>query len=62
MLAANGLRAGDRSLYCACGRAMALARCYAQGFIVVCVLRSLKYSKISSLVILDSFSLKLSLC
>jgi len=36
--------------------------CYAQGFIVVCVLRFLKYSKISSLVILDNFSLNLSLC
>jgi len=36
--------------------------CYAQGFIVVCVLRFLKYSKISSFVILDNFSLNLSLC
>jgi len=36
--------------------------CYAQGFIVVCVLRFLKYSNISSLVILDNFSLNLSLC
>lgn len=36
--------------------------CYAQGFIVVCVLRFLKYSKISSFVILDNFSLNLSRC
>lgn len=36
--------------------------CYAQGFIVVCVLRFLKYSKISSFVIFDNFSLNLSLC
>jgi hypothetical protein len=36
--------------------------CYAQGFTVVCVLRFLKYSNISSFVILDNFSLNLSLC
>jgi hypothetical protein len=36
--------------------------CYAQGLIVVCVLRFLKYYKISSLVILYNFSLNLSLC
>jgi len=36
--------------------------CYAQGFIVVCVLRFLKYSKISSFVISDNFSLNLSRC
>jgi hypothetical protein len=37
-------------------------RCYALGFIVNIVLRRLKYSKISSLVILDNFSLILSRC
>lgn len=37
-------------------------RFYAQGFIFVCVLRFLKYSSISSLVILDNFSLNLSRC
>jgi hypothetical protein len=36
--------------------------CYAQGFISVCVLRFLKYSNISSFVILDNFSLNLSRC
>ena len=36
--------------------------CYALGFIVICVLRFLKYSKISSFVILDNFSLNLSRC
>lgn len=38
-------------------------RClYAQGLIVVWVLALLKYSKISSFVILDNFALNLSLC
>jgi hypothetical protein len=36
--------------------------CYAQGFVVVCVLRLLKYSNISSFVILDNFALNLSRC
>jgi hypothetical protein len=36
--------------------------CYAQGFIVVCALRFLKYSKISFFVILDNFALNLSRC
>ncbi len=36
--------------------------CYAKGFMVVSVLRWLKYCKISSFVILDNFSLNLSLC
>ena len=34
---------------------------YAQGFTVVCVFRFLKYSNISSFVILANFSLNLSL-
>jgi len=37
-------------------------RCHTQGFIIVCVLRFLKYSKISSFVILDNLSLNLSRC
>ena len=41
---------------------MAFAPCYAQGFIVNCDLRFLKYSNISSFVILDNFSLNLSRC
>gem|GEM_PF-1441048 len=59
------LRVGDRSPVLpriSGGRAMTLARYYALGFIVVCALRFLKYSKISSFVILDNFSLSLSRC
>ena len=58
----NVLRVGDVALCCACGKAILLTRCYEQGFIVVCAFRFLKYSRISSLVILDNFSLNLSLC